>query len=79
VERDCAKGLVWEQRELWNFWNLVLMTSETVGIFRSLWEVWLETYQAALRIERRTLDRKLWMRWLTWLNPAAQRHKSTRV
>jgi hypothetical protein len=32
VERDCAKGLGWEERELWNFWNLALMTSETVGI-----------------------------------------------
>jgi hypothetical protein len=35
-ERDWAKGLGWEERELWNFGNLALMTSETVGIFRSI-------------------------------------------
>jgi hypothetical protein len=36
VEGDWAKGLGWEERELWNFWNLASMTSETVGILRSL-------------------------------------------
>ena len=28
VGRDWAKGLGWEERELWDFWNLALMTSE---------------------------------------------------
>jgi hypothetical protein len=37
VERDWAKGLGWKEREMWNFFNLALMTSETVGILRSLW------------------------------------------
>jgi hypothetical protein len=31
-ERDWAKGLEWEERELWHFWNWALMTLETVGI-----------------------------------------------
>ena len=25
-------GLGWEKRELWDFWNLDLITSETVGV-----------------------------------------------
>jgi hypothetical protein len=72
VESDKTKGLGWEKRELW---NLALMTSETVGMFRSLWVVWLETYQGALRIVRRTLDWKLWMRWM--LAGLAEPHRST--
>jgi hypothetical protein len=32
VERDWAKGFGWEERELWNSWNLALMSSETVRI-----------------------------------------------
>jgi hypothetical protein len=34
VERDWAKGLGWEETELWNFRNLAMMTSVTVGILR---------------------------------------------
>jgi hypothetical protein len=34
MERDWTKGLGWEERELWNFRNLSLMTSETVGLLR---------------------------------------------
>ena len=62
------------QRELWNFWILDLMTSETVGMFRSLW-VQKKTYQGALRMVRRTLDWKLWMCWM--LAGLAEPHNST--
>jgi hypothetical protein len=62
--KDWAKGLGWEERELLNFLNLALMPSETEGILRSLWVIWLETYQGALRRVRRTLDWKLWMLWM---------------
>ena len=42
--------------EPWNFRNLGSMTSNTVGMLRSLWDVQLETYHGALRMVRRTLE-----------------------
>jgi hypothetical protein len=35
VEIDCAKEVILEGRELWNFRNLDLRISETVGVLRS--------------------------------------------
>jgi hypothetical protein len=46
----------------WNCWNLVLISSDMKGIFRSVWIVWFDTYQGASRMNRRTLDWNLWMR-----------------
>jgi hypothetical protein len=43
VSHKIKKNNDTNHRKLWNFWNLALMTSEAVGILRSLWVVWLET------------------------------------
>jgi hypothetical protein len=45
----------------WNCWNPVLIRSDMKGIFRS---VWFDTYQGASRMDRRTLDWNLWMRYI---------------
>jgi hypothetical protein len=44
-----------------NHWNMVLVRSDMKGIFRSVWIVWFDSYQAASRMDRRTLDWNLWM------------------
>ena len=46
-------------------------------VLRSLCVVKLETYQEALRMVRRTLDRKLGMRWM--LAGLAERHNPCRL
>jgi hypothetical protein len=61
-ERAWARGLGWINNLEWNSWNLVLIRSDMNGIFRSVWIVWFDTYQGALRMHRRTLDWNLWMR-----------------
>jgi hypothetical protein len=39
VERDCAKGFGWEERELWNFRNLALITSVNFEVLLIIIEI----------------------------------------
>ena len=57
----------------WNDRNLISANSVMVGIFR--WIVLLETNQGASRMDRRTLDRKLWTRSMS--EAFADPHTST--